>query len=184
MRAREIARRDTETLLSRTEAKPRPVKEYVPLKEVRVGQEVVIAELNQTATVTARPDRDGMVEVRAGIMKTKVPLKGLRAPDKMEKRPKQLPRTQTRVQLDHDRKSSMEINLLGYTVEEALGEVDKFIDSAVLRNQQTIYIIHGIGTGALRTAIQKHLRTHKAIKSFRLGRYGEGEAGVTVAELK
>ena len=54
----------------------------------------------------------------------------------------------------------------------------------MLRNQQTIYIIHGIGTGALRTAIQKHLRTHKAIKSFRLGRYGEGEAGVTVAELK
>ena len=184
VRAREIARRDTETLLSRTEAEPRPVKEYVPLKEVRVGQEVVIAELNQTATVTARPDRDGMVEVRAGIMKTKVPLKGLRAPDKMEKHPKQPPRTQTRVQLDHDRKSSMEINLLGYTVEEALGEVDKFIDSAVLRNQQTIYIIHGIGTGALRTAIQKHLRTHKAIKSFRLGRYGEGEAGVTVAELK
>ena len=69
-------------------------------------------------------------------------------------------------------------------MEEALGEVDKVIDNAVLRNQQTIYIIHGIGTGALRTAIQKHLRTHKAIKSFRLGRYGEGEAGVTVAELK
>ena len=184
VRAREIARRDTEALLSKTEAKPKPAKEYVPLKEVRVGQEVVIAELNQTATVTARPDRDGMVEVRAGIMKTKVPLKGLRAPDKMEKRPKQQPRTQTRVQLDHDRKSSMEINLLGYTVEEALGEVDKFIDNAVLRNQQTIYIIHGIGTGALRTAIQKHLRTHKSIKSFRPGRYGEGEAGVTVAELK
>ena len=57
------------------------------MKEVQVGQEVVIAELNQPATVMARPDRDGMVEVRAGIMKTKVPLAGLRAPDKMEKRP-------------------------------------------------------------------------------------------------
>ena len=69
-------------------------------------------------------------------------------------------------------------------MDEALNEVDKFIDNAVLRNQQTIYIIHGIGTGALRNAIQKYLRTHKNIKSFRPGRYGEGEAGVTVAELK
>ncbi|MGN0983846.1 MAG: Smr/MutS family protein, partial [Gemmiger sp.] len=186
VRAREIARKDTERLLAKTEAARGPVKEYVPLKEVAVGQEVVIAELNQMATVTARPDRDGMVEVRAGIMKTKVPLKGLRAPDKMEKQPRQQrqPRTQTRVQLNHDRKASMEINLLGYTVEEAIGEVDKFLDGAVLRNQQTVYIIHGIGTGALRTAIQKHLRTHRAVKSFRLGRYGEGEAGVTVVELK
>jgi len=184
VRAREIARKDTEQLLHKTESRA-PARTFVPLKEVRVGQEVVIAELNQTATVTARPDRDGMVEVRAGIMKTKVPLQGLRAPDKMEKRPKQPQRqTSTRVQLDSSRKASMEINLLGYTVEEALLEVDKFIDTAVLRNQQVIYIIHGIGTGALRAAIQKHLRTHRSIKSFRPGRYGEGEAGVTVAELK
>ena len=184
VRAREIARKDTETLLRRTDSKP-AVREYVPLKEVQVGQEVVIAELNQPATVMARPDRDGMVEVRAGIMKTKVPLAGLRAPDKMEKRPRQEPRrANTRVQLDKGRKTSMELNLLGYTVEEALGEVDKFLDSGMLRGQQTLYIIHGNGTGALRSAIQKHLRTHKAVKSFRLGRYGEGESGVTVVELK
>ena len=184
VRAREIARKDTETLLRRTDSKPAG-REYVPLKEVQVGQEVVIAELNQPATVMARPDRDGMVEVRAGIMKTKVPLAGLRAPDKMEKRPRQEPRrANTRVQLDKGRKTSMELNLLGYTVEEALGEVDKFLDSGMLRGQQTLYIIHGNGTGALRSAIQKHLRTHKAVKSFRLGRYGEGESGVTVVELK
>lgn len=184
VRAREIARKDTEALLKRTDAKP-AVRQYVPLKEVQVGQEVVIAELNQPATVMARPDRDGMVEVRAGIMKTKVPLAGLRAPDKMEKRPKQEPRrAATRVQLDKGRKTSMELNLLGYTVDEALGEVDKFLDSGMLRGQQTLYIIHGNGTGALRSAIQKHLRTHKAVKSFRLGRYGEGESGVTVVELK
>ena len=88
------------------------------------------------------------------------------------------------MQLDKGRKTSMELNLLGYTVEEALGEVDKFLDSGMLRGQQTLYIIHGNGTGALRSAIQKHLRTHKAVKSFRLGRYGEGESGVTVVELK
>ena len=185
VRAREIARKDTETLLKKTDSKPKPAREFVPLKEVQIGQEVLIAELNQLATVTARPDRNGMVEVRAGIMKTKVPLSGLCAPDKMDKRPAREPRrSSTRVQLDKSRKARMEINLLGYTVDEALAEVDKFLDSGMLRGQQTLYIIHGNGTGALRTAIQKHLRTHKAVKSFRPGRYGEGENGVTVVELK
>ena len=185
VRAREIARKDTETLLKKTDSKPKPAREFVPLKEVQIGQEVLIPELNQLATVTARPDRNGMVEVRAGIMKTKVPLSGLCVPDKMDKRPAREPRrSSTRVQLDKSRKASMEINLLGYTVDEALAEVDKFLDSGMLRGQQTLYIIHGNGTGALRTAIQKHLRTHKAVKSFRPGRYGEGENGVTVVELK
>ena len=185
VRAREIARKDTETLLKKTDSKPKPAREFVPLKEVQIGQEVLIAELNQLATVTARPDRNGMVEVRAGIMKTKVPLSGLCVPDKMDKRPAREPRrSSTRVQLDKSRKASMEINLLGYTVDEALAEVDKFLDSGMLRGQQTLYIIHGNGTGALRTAIQKHLRTHKAVKSLRPGRYGEGENGVTVVELK
>ena len=185
VRAREIARKDTETLLKKTDSKPKPAREFVPLKEVQIGQEVLIAELNQLATVTARPDRNGMVEVRAGIMKTKVPLSGLCAPDKMDKCPTREPRrSSTRVQLDKSRKASMEINLLGYTVDEALAEVDKFLDSGMLRGQQTLYIIHGNCTGALRTAIQKHLRTHKAVKSFRPGRYGEGENGVTVVELK
>ena len=185
VRAREIARKDTETLLKKTDSKPKPAREFVPLKEVQIGQEVLIAELNQLATVTARPDRNGMVEVRAGIMKTKMPLSALCVPDKMDKRPAREPRrSSTRVQLDKSRKASMEINLLGYTVDEALAEVDKFLDSGMLRGQQTLYIIHGNGTGALRTAIQKHLRTHKAVKSFRPGRYGEGENGVTVVELK
>ena len=185
VRAREIARKDTEGLLKKTAAKPQAARDFVPLKDVQIGQEVMIAELNQLATVTARPDRSGMVEVRAGIMKTKVPLSGLCAPAKMDKRPAPQPRrNSSRVQLDSSRKTSMELNLLGYTVDEALNEVDKFLDSGMLRAQHTLYIIHGNGTGALRTAIQKHLRTHKAVKSFRAGRYGEGESGVTVVELK
>ena len=185
VRAREIARKDTEQLLNRTEKK-QPKRQFVPLKEVKPGQEVVIAELDQHAVVLSRPDKNGMVEVRAGILKTKVPLTGLCAPDKMEKRTQtqEPPRTRTRVELNHDRKSSMELNLLGYTVEEALAEVDRFLDHAMLSNQNTVYIIHGNGTGALRNAIQKHLRTHRGVKSFRLGRYGEGESGVTVVELK
>ncbi len=187
LRAREIARKDTERLLADSApGSAGPVREFVPLKEVQPGQEVVVAELGQTATVISRPDRDGMVEVRAGILKTKVPLSGLCAPDKLRQKPKKRPepRSATRVQLDTSRRASMEVNLLGYTVEEALAETDKFLDDAILRGQQTVYIIHGIGTGALRSAIQKHLRTHRSVKSFRPGRYGEGEAGVTVVELK
>ena len=187
VRAREIARRDTEQLLGRTDVVHNPVKEFVPLKEVRVGQEVVIADLEQPAVVTGRLDKNGMVEVRAGILKTKVPLSGLKAPDKRQKdkQPKrQQPQTHTQLTRSPDRHTSMEINLLGYTVEEAITEVDRFLDGAMLNGQQTVYIIHGIGTGALRSAIQQHLRTHKSVKSFRAGRYGEGEAGVTVVELK
>ncbi len=185
VRAREIARKDTEQLLNRTEKK-QPKRQFVPLKEVKPGQEGVIAELDQHAVVLSRPDKNGMVEVRAGILKTKVPLTGLCAPDKMDKRTQKQepPRTRTRVELNHDRKSSMELNLLGYTVEEALAEVDRFLDHAMLSNQNTVYIIHGNGTGALRTAIHKHLRGNRMVKSFRLGRYGEGESGVTVVELK
>lgn len=80
--------------------------------------------------------------------------------------------------------AKMECNLLGLTVDEALSEVDSFIDRAILNGQTVVYLIHGNGTGALRTAIHKHLRGNRMVKSFRLGRYGEGESGVTVVELK
>ena len=186
-RAREIARKDTEKLFGKTDVVHNVVKEFTPLKSVKVGQEVCIAELDQLATVTALPDRHGMVGVRAGIMRTKVPLSGLCAPNKMQKapQPKKQPGRSTTVQRsESSRDARMEINLLGMTVEEALMETDQFIDHAVLNNITTIYLIHGKGTGALRSAIQAHLRGHKNVKSFRLGRYGEGEAGVTVVELK
>ena len=187
-RAREIARKDSERLFSKSDVAHNPVRQFVPLKEVRVGQEVVIAEYDQLATVTSLPDRNGMVEVRAGIIRTKVPLSGLKAPDKLQKPQKKggraapAPRSTTVQRVE--RSASMEINLLGMTVEEALMETDQFIDHAVMNGQTMVYLIHGKGTGALRNAIHQHLRGHKNVKSFRLGRYGEGEAGVTVVELK
>ena len=186
-RAREIARKETEALYGKTDVVHNVVKEFVPLKQVKVGQEVVIADIDQLATVMSMPDRNGLVEVRAGILKTKVPLSNLKAPDKMKKAAqakttKPQPRSSSvqRVQ----RKASMEINLLGMTVDEALVETDQFIDHAVMNGQTMVYLIHGKGTGALRKAIHMHLRTHRNVKSFRLGQYGEGESGVTVVELK
>lgn len=190
-RAREIAKRDTEKLFGKTDVVHNVVREFVPLKSVKIGDEVVIAELDQTATVMSLPDKSGMVEVRAGILKTKVPLSGLKAPDKFKKAPSKpvsarpAPARKGGVTVERGQRSaSMEINLLGMTVDEALMETDQFLDHAVMNGQTMVYLIHGKGTGALRTAIHEHLRRHKNVKSFRLGRYGEGEAGVTVVELK
>ena len=196
-RAREIAKKESEKLLVGSEVVHNPVKEFVPLKEVKVGQEVCIAELNQLATVLALPDKNNDVLVRAGIIKTKVPLKGLKQPEKLVKEAKPMTKAQQRYsRLTGDanrpngrvervqRTAKMECNLLGLTVDEALPEVDSFIDRAILNGQTVVYLIHGNGTGALRTAIHKHLRGNRMVKSFRLGRYGEGESGVTVVELK
>ena len=196
-RAREIAKKESEKLFMGTEVVHNPVKEFVPLKEVKVGQEVCIAELNQLATVLSLPDKNGDVLVRAGIIKTKVPLKGLKQPEKLVKEAKPQTKAQqrySRVTGDANRPNGrvervqrtakMECNLLGLTVDEALPEVDSFIDRAILNGQTVVYLIHGNGTGALRTAIHKHLRGNRMVKSFRLGRYGEGESGVTVVELK
>lgn len=196
-RAREIAKKESEKLFMGTEVVHNPVKEFVPLKEVKVGQEVCIAELNQLATVLSLPDKNGDVLVRAGIIKTKVPLKGLKQPEKLVKETKPQTKAQQRYsRLTGDanrpngrvervqRTAKMECNLLGLTVDEALPEVDSFIDRAILNGQTVVYLIHGNGTGALRTAIHKHLRGNRMVKSFRLGRYGEGESGVTVVELK
>ena len=198
-RAREIAKKESAKLFAHSDVVHNPVRDFVPLKEVRVGQEVCIAELGQLATVLALPDRNGDVLVRAGIVKTKVPLKGLKQPDKMEKAPA-APKTKAQMRYTRQtgdstrgdgghfervrREAKMECNLLGLTVDEAIQEADSFIDHAVLNGQSTVYLIHGNGTGALRAAIQKHLRGHRNVKSFRLGRYGEGESGVTVVELK
>ena len=123
-------------------------------------------------------------------MKTKVALNRLAAPQKQQpakKQPKYTPRKSSGGSSFGERvarSANMEINLLGMTVEEALMEVDRFIDNGVMSGQSTLYLIHGRGTGALRKAIQSHLRRHPSVKSYRLGVYGEGEDGVTVVELK
>ncbi len=187
-RAREVAKKETEKLFGKTDVAAAPRRVFEPLQSVRIGQEVQIAELDKPGIVTALPDRDGLVEVRAGIIKTKVPLSGLCAPQPQTKAPQkkyQPRRAPSGAATDKvTRTPEMEINLIGMTVEEALHEADKFIDNAVMSGLTTVYLIHGKGTGALRKGIHEHLRHHKSVRSFRLGVYGEGEAGVTVAELK
>ena len=184
-RARQIARNDAETLYNSVKSGAPEPSSFPPLTQVKIGDSVVLNDLGTAATVTSLPDSAGYVEVLAGIVKTKVPLSQLHAPiggvSPQTRRTTQ--KKQVTVQ-KAQRTASMEINLIGLTVEEAVMEAESFIDAAVLRGQHTLYLIHGKGTGALRKGLHQQLKSNKSVASFRLGRYGEGEDGVTVVELK
>lgn len=158
-------------------------------RELKAGDPVLIIDIDKQATVISPADGSGTVEVQAGIVKTRVSLDNLKLldengrtlkPDKGKGRrgsPTGLP---SRI----ERSASTDLDLRGQTAEEALLELDRFLDNAVLMNLEHVTVIHGKGTGALRSAVQQHLRTHPSVKSYRLGTYGEGEMGVTVVELK
>lgn len=184
-RAREIARKDAGALFAKGGADNTQSFNHTPLTQVRLGQEVYVPSMSKTATVTALPNKTGLVEIRMGSIKTKMALMNLAAPPAKTPPKKHTAGAGHRGgQRSFDRTPASEINLLGKTVDEALMEADQFLDNAVMSGLNTVYIIHGRGTGALRKAITQHLRGHKHVKSYRLGTYGEGEDGVTVAELK
>lgn len=157
--------------------------EYVLPRPLKVGDTVLVTTLGTKATVVTVPDAKGNTEVLSGAMKMKVSLENLRlVGGKAEK--STAPR---RTAVSRDRApavSAMRVDLRGKNAEEALLDLDMFIDGAVRSGLTEITIVHGKGTGVLRKAVQTHLRTHPNIRTFRLGVYGEGEDGVTIAELK
>ncbi len=187
MLAREIAKKKTEKLFEQTQSQKQTI-DYIPLKSVKIGDEVFIVSLGKPGIVQSMPDKNNMVEIRAGVIKTKVKIDGLAQYNKVETKKQtqiyQRTNPKTQVASNAVRTAGMEINLIGMHVEEALMETDRFIDRGILSGQNTLYLIHGKGAGILRKAIHEHLKRHKNIKSYRLGAYGEGEAGVTVIELK
>ena len=148
-------------------------------KQVRPGETVRILSLDQKATVLSPADAKGDVQVQAGIMKLTVKLKDLRliqdtAPTKGV----------GKVQLDPQRQGGLELDVRGKLVDEAILEVDRYIDNCLMSGLDQVSIIHGKGTGALRAGIQDYLKRDKRVKSYRMGAYGEGDAGVTVVTLK
>lgn len=160
-----------------------------PLREIHIGDRVQLADMGLQATVTKEPDKNGMVEVQAGAIRTRTPLSNLRLFEsrRAEKKGRTVrpaaPRS-TGLESRMERSATTDLDLRGMTVEEALLEVDRFLDNAVMCGLERVTIIHGKGTGALRAAVQQHLKGHRQVKGFRLGAYGEGENGVTVVELK
>lgn len=166
------------------EAKQSDYKLPRPLK---IGDDVVIYDIDKDAVVLALPDKDNMVQVQAGIIKTRVELSNLRLKKSKEKKvtTTYAPRKRTnQVTRSVDIRPVTEIDVRGMTAFEAIIEVDSAIDTAILTNVQNLTIIHGKGTGVLRTEIQKHLKQNKYVRTYRLGTFGEGDAGVTIVELK
>lgn len=155
--------------------------DYKLPRELKIGDNVLIFDIDKKAVVLEKPEK-GMVLVQAGIIKTRVKLSNLRLlEEKNVSVQKRRERTFTKNVQSH---SSNEIDVRGQTADEAVLNVDQAIDGCVMSNIHMLTIIHGKGTGVLRTEIQKFLRHHKAVKSFRLGTFGEGESGVTIVELK
>ncbi len=152
-------------------------------RELKVGDEVLIFDIDKKATVLKLPDAAGQVEVQAGIIRTRVAVTNLRL---IEKKPASTPRggVQRQVASRMERSAATDLDLRGMASDEGLIEVDRFIDNAVMAGVPQVTIIHGKGTGVLRAAVQQHLRRHPSVKSYRLGTYGEGESGVTIVELK
>ena len=149
-------------------------------KTVKAGDEVKIITLNQKATVLAPPDGKGEVQVQAGIMKLSVRLEDLRLLG--GEGPKQ--ESGAKVGLAAGRHVGLELDIRGMLVDEATIVVDRYLDDAFNAGLSEVNVIHGKGTGALRTGVQDFLRRHPLVKSYRMGNYGEGDAGVTVATLK
>ena len=161
-----------------------PDEEYKLPRPLKVGDEVLIFDIDKNATVLAPPNKDGKVLVQAGIIKTRVDIKNLRLL-KSKLKPNVPKFASTRnVPSRMDVRPETEVDVRGQTAIDAINIVDKAIDNAILSGVGKLTIIHGKGTGVLRREINQHLRRHKAIKSQRLGTFGEGEDGVTIVELK
>ncbi len=150
-----------------------------PPKAVKPGDAVRIVTLEQKGTVLAPPDAKGEVLVQAGIMKLSVKLSDLRLEKEAE--PKLVP---NKTGLALGRHVGLELDIRGMQVEEASIVVDRYLDDAFNAGLSEVNIIHGKGTGALRAGVQDYLRRHPLVKTFRIGNYGEGDAGVTVVTLR
>ena len=155
--------------------------EYVLPRPLQKGDRVLLFDIDKEGTVL-EVGKDTIL-VQTGIIKTRVPIGNLRLLKQEKVRLPQRSGVRT-VRRDVRSAASTEVDVRGEVVTDAIIDVDKAIDSAVLQGLHQITIIHGKGTGVLRREIQKHLKTHPSVRSFRLGVFGEGDSGVTVAELK
>ena len=187
----ERTRREVRQYIRNNDDKYNPVDEkknenYVLPRKLRKGDTVMIVNIGKQGVVLEEPDASGNVEVQAGIIKTRTKLKNLRLVEEKstftDKNDKKSNVSEIRKQVSRD--CIDEIDLRGMTGDEAWMKTDKYLDEAVLTGYHTVRLIHGKGTGALKTALWQYLKGDRRIKTFRIGRYGEGDGGVTVVELK
>ena len=163
----------------------KPKKQHKP-GDFRLGESVRVLSMNLNGTVGSLPDSKGNVTVQMGILRSQVHISDLEIiEDTPAYSAKQMHKTgKGKMKMGKAFSVSPEINLLGKTVDEAVAELDKYLDDASLAHLSTVRVVHGKGTGALRTGIHNYLKRQKRVKSYRLGAFGEGDAGVTIVELK
>lgn len=163
----------------------KPQKQH-KASDFKLGESVKVLSMNLTGSVTSLPDAKGNVTVQMGILRSQVHISDLEI---IEEKPsysaaKTRQTGKGKVKMSKSLSVSPEINLLGKTVDEAIAELDKYLDDAYLAHLSSVRIVHGKGTGALRSGIHQYLRRQKHVKTFRLGAFGEGDSGVTIAEIK
>lgn len=155
---------------------------------LKIGDSVKILSMGLTGTVSTLPDHKGNLFIQCGIMRSQANVKDLvyAQETQAEKTPvlQRKPTNTGNMKISKSMTISSEINLLGKTVDEALSVLDKYLDDAYLSHLPTVRVVHGKGTGALRNAVHSHLKRVKYVKSYRLGEYGEGDAGVTIVTFK
>ena len=141
--------------------------------------------MNLTGTVHSLPNAKGDLFVQMGILRSQVNIKDLVLIEDAAPGSKKYAKTGAgKLKMSKSASVSTEINLIGKTVDEAIALLDKYLDDAYLAHLPSVRIVHGKGTGALRKAVQGHLKRQKYVKAFHLGEFGEGDAGVTIAEFE
>lgn len=160
-------------------------EDYVLPRELVVGDSVHCKTINKDAVISGEKDKKSNYEITSGVLKMRVPESSLRLIEQpKDKRSKQTVSKPVNSKGGAAIDVSTRCDIRGLMVDEALIALDSFIDHALMTGINEFTVIHGKGTGALRAAVQRHLKEHSQIKTFRLGRYGEGDAGVTIAEIK
>ncbi len=181
-RIRDKINQKNEKLTLRTKT---PASKALKPEQLKLGDSVKILSMGLTGTVSSRPDQKGNLFVQCGIIRSQANIRDLVLIDEPTITTPALTRTGTgKIKMSKSFSISPEINLLGKTVDEAIALLDKYLDDAYLAHLPSVRIVHGKGTGALRAGVHNHLRRCKCVKSFRLGEFGEGDAGVTIAEFK
>ena len=162
-----------------------PTHKILKPNQIKLGDSVKIISMGLKGTVNSLPDKNGKLFVQCGIIRSQVSLDDLVLTEEETINTGKLQRTSSgKLKMAKSYSVSTEINLLGRTVDEALSELDKYLDDAYLAHLPNVRIVHGKGTGALRSAVHNYLRKNRIVKSYRLGEFGEGDAGVTIAEFK
>ena len=165
--------------------KPQKPSKELTAKDIHPGDSVKVLSMNLKGTVGSRPDSKGYLFVQMGIIRSKVHLSDLELVDEPVITTPSLQKTGAgKIRMSKSSSISTEINLLGRTVDEAIAELDKYLDDAYIAHLKSVRVVHGKGTGALRKGIHDYLRRQKHVASFRLGEFGEGDAGVTIVEFK